>query len=178
MIEKDIILIKSAEIISQRGMENYSMSTLSDEIGIKKASIYYYYRSKEEIISAMHEFFHMRLIRKSYKINLNSDASSASNDLVRHWEDLFLSEEFYDYLRTLLILRSTEEKSYDAWRSIALTIEGQCGILCEKFTKNAALISPLLSSYLEISLERALINGYSDFNSVTAAFAAMLSHGR
>ena len=52
------ILIKSAQIISTLGLENYSMQKLASELGINKASLYHYYKSKEAIIDAMHEYYH------------------------------------------------------------------------------------------------------------------------
>ena len=93
------ILIKSAEIISNDGMEGYSMQILADSLGIRKASLYHHYKSKEEIIEAMHDYYHGLLLKRGYRIELSSDAQNVISELVGHWSALFFSDEMYDYLR-------------------------------------------------------------------------------
>lgn len=172
------ILIKSAEIISNDGMEGYTMQILADSLGIRKASLYHHYKSKEEIIEAMHDYYHGLLLKRGYRIELSSDAQNVISELVGHWSALFFSDEMYDYLRCLLTLRQNDERAYEEWRSIALTIEGQSRIIIEKFTKRGDIISPLFSAYLELSLERALITGEStELDGLTTSFSALLSHG-
>ncbi len=159
---KENILVKSAELISRRGIENFSLKSLSDSLGINKASLYYYYRSKEEIISAMHDYFHKRLNKRSYKIELQENAEDNLIKLIGHWQEIFLSDEFYDYLRVLLSLRQNDDRSYECWHSISLTILGQSEIILEKITKKAELAAPLFACLLELNLEKTLLDENDD----------------
>lgn len=173
---REEIIIKSAELISSEGIQNYSMQSLAKEIGIKKASLYHHFSSKEEIIGAMHEYYHALLLKKGYRITLCDDLESNLKALIKHWQDLFFSPEMYDYLRLILSMRMNDEASYEEWHSISLTIEGQSQVIFEKHTTKAQIISPLFSSVLELELERALINGESDgLEKIADAFIA-LSH--
>ena len=49
------ILNASISIISLEGFEKLTLSTLADKLGVKKASIYYYFSSKDEIILSLYE---------------------------------------------------------------------------------------------------------------------------
>ena len=169
------ILIKSAQIISTLGLENYSMQKLASELGINKASLYHYYKSKEAIIDAMHEYYHGLLMKRGYKITLTDDVEKNLIDLIEHWQGLFFSDEMYDYLRCLLIMRAHDERAYEEWRSISLTIDGQSQVVIAKHTKQPELISPLFSSMLEINLERALISGDGRMpDSIASTFSYLL----
>ena len=159
---KEEILIKSAEIISENGIENFTVGALSEELGIRKASLYYYFDGKDGIIRAMHDYYHQLLLKKGYRIRLSTDLEENLDYLVRYWQNLVFSDDFYDYLRVLLILRQTDERSEEEWQSISLTISGQVQIILEKSEKRADLIAPLFSSFLELKLEKALISGESD----------------
>ncbi|HIS13270.1 MAG TPA: TetR/AcrR family transcriptional regulator [Candidatus Ornithospirochaeta stercorigallinarum] len=173
--KKEDILIKSARIISEDGIENYSMQKLADELGVRKASLYHHYKSKDEILRAMHDYFHAMLMKKGYRMMLSDNLEDNLSDLVSHWQNLFLSEEMYDYLRCLLIMRQTDQRSYEEWRSISLTIEGQSQVVIERHAKSAQMISPLFSALLELSLERALINGESGtLEELSTSFPALL----
>ena len=176
--DRNEILIRSAEIISRDGLDKYSMQSLADELGVRKASIYHYYRSKDEIIEAMHTYFHSELLKRGYKIELKDDVESNLTKLVEHWQGLFFSNEMYDYLRCLLNMRANDERAYEEWRSISLTIEGQSQVIIEKGTRRAEIISPLFSSLLELNLERALLSGESvGLERLASTFSFLLLHG-
>ena len=81
---REEIIIKSAELISSEGIQNYSMQSLAKEIGIKKASLYHHFSSKEEIIEAMHEYYHALLLKKGYRITLCEDLESNLKALIKH----------------------------------------------------------------------------------------------
>lgn len=171
------ILIKSAEIISSDGIENFSLSRLAERLGIRKASLYHYYKSKEEILEGMHDYFHQILLKRGYRIDLEGGLEENLEKLIRHWQEIFFSDETYDYLRCLLIMRQTDERAHDEWRSISLTIEGQSRIIIEKYTNSAEIKGPLFSSLLELNLERALIEGEGeDLESLASKFSLLILH--
>ena len=51
MTTKELILSKSLQLFSQRGYEGVSMRDIAAEVGIKAASIYNHFSSKEEIFN-------------------------------------------------------------------------------------------------------------------------------
>ena len=44
------ILLAAKDLIQQRGVNGVSFQEISDAVGIKKASLYHYFSSKEELI--------------------------------------------------------------------------------------------------------------------------------
>ena len=50
---KDKIIQTMYELVAQKGYDKTSIGQISDAIGIKKASVYYYFKSKEEIFLAL-----------------------------------------------------------------------------------------------------------------------------
>ena len=90
--KKEDILIESARIISEDGIENYSMQKLADELGVRKASLYHHYKSKDEILRAMHDYFHAMLMKKGYRMMLSDNLDDNLSDLVSHWPRITLAE--------------------------------------------------------------------------------------
>ena len=53
MKTRDQIIQTMYDVIAEKGYDNCSMGQIADIIGIKKASLYYYFKSKEEIFIEM-----------------------------------------------------------------------------------------------------------------------------
>ena len=48
--KKKFLTDKAAKIFFEKGYKNTSLQDIADEVGITKAAIYYYFKSKEEIL--------------------------------------------------------------------------------------------------------------------------------
>ena len=53
MTTKDLILITALRLFSERGYDGVSMRELASEVGIKAASIYNHFSSKEDIFNSI-----------------------------------------------------------------------------------------------------------------------------
>lgn len=56
MDRKEQILVATMSLAAQKGLRNVTLSQIAQKIGIKKASLYNHYASKEEIIAALYEY--------------------------------------------------------------------------------------------------------------------------
>lgn len=56
MERKEEIILASLELASQNGLSAVSMSQIAQKVGIKKASFYNHFSSKEEIINQMYVY--------------------------------------------------------------------------------------------------------------------------
>lgn len=54
---KQSVLEKAAELFALRSYELVSMKDISSEVGIRASSIYYYFKSKQEILDTLYDFF-------------------------------------------------------------------------------------------------------------------------
>lgn len=57
MNRKEEILLVTLELAAENGLSNVSMAQIAEKIGIKKPSLYNHFKSKEEIIVAMYQYF-------------------------------------------------------------------------------------------------------------------------
>ena len=161
------ILITTAEILGENGRDGFSLSVLAAKLGITKATLYHYWSSKEALIEAMHDHYHDRLLKKGYKLSMKDSLLKCLDELIRHWEEIFLSDEFYWYLRSLLSERLTDERAAEEWHSLELMISSQSQVVFDSFNmreriKGAHIAHVLFSSLLELKLEKALISGESE----------------
>lgn len=56
-IKKEELLLKTAEVIRKKGYYGTSMDDLAKACGLYKASFYYYYPGKEDLVCAILEYF-------------------------------------------------------------------------------------------------------------------------
>lgn len=61
---RDVIFDRSIELFSTCGYENVSMREIASEVGIKAASIYNHYVSKQEILDCIYEYFEKAISSK------------------------------------------------------------------------------------------------------------------
>lgn len=57
MNRKEEILLVTLELAAENGLSNVSMAQIAEKIGIRKPSLYNHFKSKEEIIEAMYQYF-------------------------------------------------------------------------------------------------------------------------
>lgn len=56
MDRKEEIILATLELAAQNGLRTVSMQQIADKVGIKKASVYNHFASREEIVEAMYVF--------------------------------------------------------------------------------------------------------------------------
>lgn len=66
MDRKEEIILTTLRLASENGLSGVSLGQVAESIGIKKASLYNHFASKEDLISGMYEF-----LRKQAQINAN-----------------------------------------------------------------------------------------------------------
>lgn len=89
------ILDTMLSLVSQRGYDKTSIKQIADAIGIQKASVYYYFNSKEdiflELVSELYEFDYLQ----SYALlQANIDAHIFQEELLRFGDELI--DSYFD----------------------------------------------------------------------------------
>ena len=69
---KEKILLSTLELACEKGLGYVSMSQIAARCGLSKSSLYSHYKSKEEIIHKMYEYFR----NKAFNQNRNVDVSN------------------------------------------------------------------------------------------------------
>lgn len=95
MDRKTEIILATLELAAENGLRTVSMQQIADKVGIKKASVYNHFESREEIIEAMYEF-----LREQSK-----NANSVNMDM----EELFNNKSLKEIL--MLVVSSYQKMS-------------------------------------------------------------------
>ena len=71
MNRKEEIILATLKLASERGLGNVSMSQIAEKVGIQKPSLYNHFKSKDEIITAMYQYFREKSKNKLFLGNIN-----------------------------------------------------------------------------------------------------------
>lgn len=159
MDKKTEILDKAMRIISEEGLDALSMSTLSKSVGLTKATLYHYFPSKDEIISEMMAMGHRRLMKNGFFLDLGGSPEVILETAAGKWEDLFLQEDNWHFLRVVFSLHFTHREASDEYRSLSLMLSSQAQVIVSAFKvkeETRRVLAPLISSLTLFTLERIL----------------------
>lgn len=157
--KRNTILNKACEIISSSGMENFSLSVLAESVGITKATLYNYFKSKDELLSSLISSGHKRFMKKGFKLNLTGNALDILLSAGSHWTDIFLSDENTSWLRIVFSTHLTSPLTEEEYHSIVLMLESQVQVVISSFSLtpvNGEIMTELLSSLLLKRLTESL----------------------
>lgn len=175
---KDEIRMQALDILSFDGIEELTMSELAKKVGLTKASLYHYYKSKDEILDDIFIEGHKKLMQHGFYQKLSGDAEDNLKALAFNWIDLFRDEENYMYLRAVTSMHLTDRRAEDEYRALSLMLQGQSDVLIQHITgKEEKLLSDLFSSLLFSKLEGLLEEDWdieSEISLEIMEFAALL----
>lgn len=125
MSTKDRIVSTMYDLVAQKGYDKASLGQIADAMGIKKASIYYYFKSKEEIfiaifnelledISIMHEKDFTPDTYKDYLVNYSEAYIKGFTNDPR---DLKVVMEFYIQSQRLDSIQSLKDDMFAKYTS-------------------------------------------------------------
>ena len=162
MNKKDEILRCALEIVSLKGMDALTLNSLSEAVGLSKASMYHYFSSKEEIISQMLDMGHRNIMKNGFLLDLSGEPKDVLEKAAEKWENMFLDEDNWHFLRAVF----------------SLHLSFQASVIISSFNtdqeKKRALI-PLYSSALMMSLERILEDEEADFSTPLLGVLSLLN---
>jgi AcrR family transcriptional regulator len=78
---KEEIILATLELASENGLKSVSMQQIADRVGIRKASLYNHFSSKEEIIAAMYESIRQSSKRKADIVDVDYGALARSGTM-------------------------------------------------------------------------------------------------
>ena len=159
MDRRNIILKEASSIIATSGMESFSLSLLASRSGITKATLYNYYKSKDEIIISLIAEGHTAFMKQGFKLNLTGSVEDVLLSAASHWRDIFLSGENTSWLRIIFSEHLTNSLCQEEYRSIVLMLTSQAEVVISSFLLkdvHTASLTELFSSLLLTRLERTL----------------------
>ncbi len=163
--KKHEITAEATRIIAYEGMENLTLSTLADRVGLSKASLYNYFQSRSEIIEEVIREGHTAFMKRGFRLSLSGSVEEVLLSASKHWTEIFLSDEHTPWLRVIFSTHLVNDLAADEYRSITLMLTSQAEVVISSFAllplyqkSLTQLFSSLLLSRLESTLEGEEIN--------------------
>ena len=155
---KNDIRLQALDILSYEGIETLTMSELAKRVGLTKASLYHYYKGKEEILDDIFETGHKSLMHNGFTLKLGGNTEQDLLALSSNWLNLLQSDENYMYMRVLTSMHLTDERAKEEYRALLLMLQGQSEVVMQRISRSdyrlkADLFASLLFSKLEEMLE-------------------------
>ena len=167
------------DIIAYEGIDKLTMSHLAESLGISKATLYHYYRSKDAILDDIYSNGHKALMKNGFRLNLDGDAESILLSAAGPWMTLFTSDDTVPYLRMVFSLHLTDEKAEEEYRALSLMLYSQAEVIIGAATKGKKakdlLYASLFSSLLMNRLEKILCEEDVDIEKDLRDFARLIS---
>ncbi len=149
--KRNLIIEEAMKIIALEGLENFSLSHLSSRVGITKATLYNYFKSKDEIIDEILSSGHKALMKNGFTLKLNGSVYNILLSFITHWRDILLSDENILFLRIIFSSHLINKRAQEEYRSIMLMLKSQSSVVASSFSLTPGF-ETTLSSFLEALL--------------------------
>lgn len=176
---KETIRKAALDIIAYEGIDKLTMSSLAKDSGITKATLYYWYESKEAIIEDIYIEGHKSIIKKGFKLSLKGTIDEVLLNASKKWESIFLDDELAPYLRMIFSLYLIDERARDEHNSLILMLKSQSDVIINSFEgegikRNQEMLSSLFSSLLLSNLEKVLLEDEIELDKTIKEFSRLL----
>ena len=170
----DSIIRKATEIIAFSGLDKLTMNTLSEELGINKASLYHWFSSKDEILDEVFREGHKVLMAKGFRLELDGSATQVLSRIAAKWTDIFSDDSLLPYLRTVFSLRYSDDRAEEEASALSLMLRSQVSVIMNALGENDEFLASLFSSLLLAHLQSMLDGNDEDLELDAKAFASLL----
>ncbi|MFC2822100.1 MAG: TetR/AcrR family transcriptional regulator [Sphaerochaeta sp.] len=146
--KKEEIILALLSLGEQKGLANVSLADIAEARGIKKASIYSHFGSRDEIIDAMLEYCGEILKTRSFVVNFKAkDANDLMTELVNGFLETFTEKPL----------------------SSCLSIVEQQKMVEERFSKLSGSLKSMIEARLRVAFEYCVQRGWLDIKDTDIA---------
>lgn len=100
--KKDLIFDAMEQLMSTVPYKDISVNTIAKKAGIGKGSIYYYFKSKDEILYALIERSYRRAIHEYFE-SIQSESDAMSLEKIKKLFQIIITKEFKDNEKNLIV---------------------------------------------------------------------------
>ncbi len=163
-INKELILEEAFGLFYIHGYKEMSISILQEKMNIGRASLYYYFRNKEELLLCSIEEYYIKKFDSFYE-SLNDDITI--DELI----DKFV--EYYKNIYDLLTLYSDEEYLFSKLNSLLIYAAAHFPAIKEKLKETRIRKFQLWKRAVEVSHKRKLIKQDIDIDLISSIFSGI-----
>lgn len=177
MDRKDIIL-QAAFIIRDEGYDRLTLSYLAQKLGVRKASLYYHFDSKDRIISAVYDYFEKDCLHLSFTVDLSQEPEAVLESAVSHWSDLFTDRTRSAFISLLQQRMDADQRAWDDMQSLLLMLYSQSEAIISNMAERGSIRTnnpQALSHLFASSLTAAFIWELEDPQDCVKSFLSLFS---
>lgn len=136
---REHLILLALELAARKGMDNTSLSDIAQAAGIRKASLYHHFPSREVMIEQMFAYCSELASRQGIVISFNGKADEVLSRAMEHWHRLYTTPPLSYFYRIVesqkLILPLAARTS----RVFMQMLQGQSEILLETLSETNRL---------------------------------------
>lgn len=110
------ITLLALQIASEQGLDNLSLSDLAEAAGIRKATLYSHFVSKEALVDAMYHLIDS--FSGAESVSLSGEAETVLQTTVRHWVAAYTTTPMRWAWRVVFQMRFTDPRAASRARAI------------------------------------------------------------
>ena len=89
MDRKEEIIIRAAEIIRDEGYDRLTLSSLAARMNMQKASLYYYFDSKDDLMDSIYTYFEEDCLHLGFSVDFSLSPEEIFSTALSHWKSIF-----------------------------------------------------------------------------------------
>ncbi len=168
MNKKEIIILKTLELGFKKGFSNVSLMDIATEVGIKKASLYSHFDSKNSIVSAILGYCKAKIAEKNFVVNFKAkDAQDLLFSLVDSFMETFGEAPLSQYYAIVQQQKFFNTDFNEAAHEISVMVNARVKVALEYCVQRSWLNIPdtdLASGFFCDSIQQCLTNLVSSEN--------------
>ncbi len=162
MDKKEIIILKTLELGFSKGLSNVSLMDIANEVGIKKASLYSHYDSKNSLVSAVIDYCKQKLAENNFAVNFKAkDAQDLLFSLVDNFMETFGEAPLSQYYAIIQQQKLFNTAFYEAGHEISAMVTARVKVALEYCVQRSWLNIPdtdIASNFFSDSIQQCLTN--------------------
>ena len=162
MNKKEIIILKTLELGFSKGLSNVSLMDIASEVGIKKASLYSHFDSKNSIVSAIIGYCKAKLTKKNFDVDFTAkDAQSLLFSLVDSFMETFGEAPLSQYYAIVQQQKLHDKTFNEAAHEIDVMVNARVKVALEYCVQRSWLDIPdtdIASSFFSDAIQQCLTN--------------------
>ena len=180
MERKEQIMLATLKLASEKGLGNVSLSQIAQQVGIRKASLYNHFASKEEIVAELYEYLRAQaqkqlatsfvdigaLVRdrtalEVLTLGVDNYRKMVESPELKHFYRLILSERVFSSAAADILRRETERMILSCKQLLyALQVHGLMRFEC--IDETALSYAMTIHGLIEYSMDRQMAGETED----------------
>lgn len=136
---KEKLIMETLALAARKGMDATSLSDIAAAAGIRKASIFSHFSSREDLIGQLFSYCSSLAARQEITISFSGTAEQVLFRALEHWDELYSTEPlsyFYRIVEQQKLILPLAARTY---QSFSLMLEGQSRVLLETLNETGRL---------------------------------------